>query len=90
MSEFYIKSAEPAGGDMLRVNISSFKGRSDVELIAEHGGEIIGSTKVNLSIGENIAELALGGPAPHKISLKLYYRGFATNYFELELPPGYA
>ena len=92
MSEFYIKSAEFVKTGVLeqtvRVTVSSFKGRSDVELAAEYDGAVIGGKKINLAIGENITDLLIAKPdEARKIILKLYYRGFATNYYEADISP---
>ena len=87
MSEFYIKSAEPVKtGESMNVIVSSFKGRSDVELVAEHDGIIIGRKMINLAIGETVTDLLIDkSDTARRIILKLYYRGFATNYYEAEI-----
>ena len=97
MSEFYIKSIYPsifvrrsATGleQMLRVTVSSFKGCSDVELIAEYNGAIIGKERINLNIGENKADFFIEESSiPRKIIFKLFYRGYAANHYETEISP---
>ena len=95
MSEFYIKSIEPgelikenekAPERLIRVNISSFKGRSNVELIAEHDGAVIGETRFNLNIRENMIDIFIRESAgPRKIIFKLFYKGFNAGYYEADI-----
>ena len=92
MSEYYIKAVDPGGlteqTQMLRVNISSFKGRADVELTAEYDGEIIGKTRFNLNIGENIIELFIKElTEPRKIIFKLFHKGTQKYYHEADIGP---
>jgi len=75
---------------MLRVNISSFKGRADVEITAEYDGEIIGRNRFNLNIGENITELFIKDSvisAPRKIIFKLFHKGSQKYYHEADIFP---
>jgi len=97
MSEFYIKSIEPSifvkRGEkgleqMIRINISSFKGRSNVELIAEYNGVVIGETRFNLNIRENIIEIFVEeSSVPRTIVFKLFYKGFQAGYHEADILP---
>ena len=93
MSEFYVKSVELSTSaesveQILCVVISSFKGRSGVELTAEHEGEIIASERINLSIGENRVDLFIKeSPVQRKIMLKLSYRGFPAGSYEADISP---
>ena len=91
MSEFYIKSADvneitDTHEQMVLVTISSFKGRSGVELTAEHDGAVIASERFNLSIGDNTVDFPIPNlTAPRKIMIKLSYRGFPAGSYETDI-----
>jgi len=93
MSEFYIKSIEPGElinekepARLVRVNISSFKGRSNVEMIAEHDGAVIGETRFNLNIRENLIDIFIRESAePRTVIFKLFYKGFNAGYYEAKI-----
>ena len=97
MSEFYIKSINPsiftrrgANGleQMVQVTISSFKGRSNVELTADYDGAVIGKERINLNIGDNIIDFFIEeSPVPRKIIFTLFYKGFQAGYHEADVPP---